>query len=160
MDGKLKEYADFLEQYVQLLSEQLLQEKDKREALLDNDPKRIEAVLQAQQAALMKLKNFEQKRIEMQDKLGFSGMSAEEMLKALESRGCEELGRLRTLFKKLRDTANEIKEFNKISTDYAKKQLKFIELLTQQDGGDGSDGIYGSQGSKEFKSGHTLEKTI
>ena len=160
MNGKIKEFIVFLEQYEQQLDDMLLQEKDKREALLGSDPKKIETVLQQQQAAMMKLKNLEQKRMDMQDELGFADMSAEEMLEALEKQGCEEVGKLRSMFKNLRDTVIQIRELNKISTEFAKKNLKFIELMAQQDSGEGSDGVYGAQGSKETRTGHTLEKMI
>lgn len=109
---------------------------------------------------MMKLKNLEQKRMDMQDELGFADMSAEEMLEALEKQGCEEVGKLRSMFKNLRDTVIQIRELNKISTEFAKKNLKFIELMAQQDSGEGSDGVYGAQGSKETRPGHTLEKMI
>lgn len=160
MNGKIKEFIDFLEQYKELLEDLMLREKDKREALLDNDPIKIETVLQQQQAAMMKLKNFEQRRMDMQAGLGFADMSAEEMLKALEHEGFEELSGLRSMFKNLRETAEQIKELNKFSIEFAKKNLKFIELMSQQDSGDSADGIYGAQGSKELRSGHTLEKMI
>jgi len=161
LNGKIKEFTDLLGQYEQLLGEMLLQEKDKRQALLDNEPKKIEAVLQQQQAAMMKLKKFEQKRMDMQAELGFAGMSGEELIGALEKQDCEKetLDRLRSTLRNLRDTAEQIKELNRISTELAKKSLKFIELM-QQGGGEGSDGTYGAQGPRDSKSGHTLEKMI
>lgn len=160
MNGKIKDYVDLLEQYKALCADLMLREKDKREALLHSDLKKIEAVLQQQQAGVMKLNNFEQRRMALQSELGFADMTAEEMLKALETDDSEAAKHLRLVYKELKGTVVQIKELNRISIEFAKKNLKFIELMSQPEDGSGSDGVYGAQGSKEARSGRSLEKMI
>lgn len=162
MKDKIKAYIDLLEQYKRLCADLTLREKDKREALLHNDLKRIESVLQQQQASVMKLKNFERRRMALQSEMGFADMTAEEMLKALGSKNSEEIRQLGSILKELKDTVVQIKDLNRISIEFANKNLKFIELMMQSENCDGDGGVYrpGAHGSKEARYGHSLEKMI
>jgi len=162
LDDKIKDYIELLEQYKQLCADLTLREKDKREALLHNDLKKIEAVLQQQQASVMKLKNFERRRMALQAEMGFADMTAEEMLKALGNADSEEIRTLSSIFRELKDTVVQIKDLNRISIEFANKNLKFIELMMQSENCDGDGGVYrpGAQSSKEVRYGHSLEKII
>jgi len=162
LKDKIQNYIVLLDQYKELCVDLMLREKDKREALLNNDLKKIESVLQNQQAAVMKLKNFEHRRMALQSELGFADVTAEDMLKALEHENPEDVRRLRSIFGELKSTAVQIQDLNRISVEFAKKNLKFINLMMQAESGDAADGVYspGIQSSKEVRYGHSLEKMI
>ena len=59
-------------------------EQEKRQALLSDDLSRLESMIQAQQAAIMKLESLEKQRMEAQENAGYHNLSADAILELLD----------------------------------------------------------------------------
>lgn len=127
---ELQNYIEMTEKCAQCCRELLDQEQEKRQALLGSDDKRLGAVLQAQQAAVMKLDGLEKRRIAAQSAAGFASKNAEEVLAGLPEGAEKE--RLGKLFDEMRRTARELKELNKTALNIARESLYLIEAVTGQ----------------------------
>ena len=83
MNQNIVEYKAVLEECLVECKKMLDFETEKRRALLDSDMNNLSAVLQSQQATMMKLENLEKKRISAQEKAGFSDMKAEDIIEKI-----------------------------------------------------------------------------
>lgn len=140
------------EQCAQLLEA----EQEKRQVLLDGDPAKLEPVLQAQQAQIMKLDQLEQKRAGAQRAAGFGDARADEVLAALDPGPARE--ELAALFGRLRSTAREVRELNRLSAEIAQMQLGVVERLL--DGGTAGGGLYGPGGKERAGSAGGFERQV
>ena len=135
MTQPMHEYAQYLIKYVDQCKVLLSHEQVKRQALLSNDIDGLEKLLQSQQADNMKLKNMEQRRMELQAAAGFSGQTAEEIISSL---GNSEEGQIfASILTELKNTVHEISELNTISMKIADSNLKMFDKLLhrEQEGG-------------------------
>ncbi len=106
------------------LDEMLGYERAKRQALLGNDEKTLDEMLQNQQACLMKLESVEKKRVRLQKEAGFGAMSADQILESMDP--SERKDMLEGLFRRLRESASELKELNKKAADIARSYLYIV----------------------------------
>lgn len=139
------EYIGFLEKYRDELVLALTNESEKRQALIDNDLERLEAMLQLQQAETMKLKSFEHKRLAIQEELGFEDYKAKEIVEAVDDSKVGE--RLGNLFKQIADLAVRIKKQNAMTIERAGENLKMLDAIVRSDY-DSNNNIYGPESGK------------
>ncbi len=157
MQDNIKKYKAVLEDCLVECRKMLDFETEKRRALLDSDMNNLSAVLQSQQATMMKLENLEKKRIAAQEKAGFSDMKAEEIIKKITDE--KEKQSFTSTVNELRTLVEEIQRLNKISIDIAKSNLKIANTILQQQSSDEA-GVYTSTGSNAKWSSSSFEEKI
>ena len=157
MQDNIKKYKAVLEDCLVECRKMLDFETEKRRALLDSDMNNLSAVLQAQQATMMKLENLEKKRIAAQEKAGFSDMKAEEIIEKITDE--KEKQRFTSTVNELRTLVEEIQRLNQISIDIAKSNLKIANTILQQQPNE-TTGVYTSTGSNAKWSSSSFEEKI
>lgn len=157
MQDNIKKYKAVLEECLVECKKMLEFETEKRRALLDSDMNNLSAVLQSQQATMMKLENLEKKRISAQEKAGFSDMKAEEIIEKIADE--KEKKSFTLTINELRTLVEEIQRLNKISIDIAKSNLKIANTILQQQSSDEA-GVYTSTGSNAKWSSSSFEEKI
>jgi hypothetical protein len=157
MQDNIKKYKAVLEDCLVECRKMLDFETEKRRALLDSDMNNLSAVLQSQQATMMKLENLEKKRIAAQEKAGFSDMKAEEIIEKITDE--KEKQSFTSTVNELRTLVEEIQRLNKISIDIAKSNLKIANTILQQQSSDEA-GVYTSTGSNAKWSSSSFEEKI
>ncbi len=157
MQDNIKKYKAVLEDCLVECRKMLDFETEKRRALLDSDMNNLSAVLQSQQATMMKLENLEKKRIATQEKAGFSDMKAEEIIEKITDE--KEKQSFTSTVNELRTLVEEIQRLNKISIDIAKSNLKIANTILQQQSSDEA-GVYTSTGSNAKWSSSSFEEKI
>jgi hypothetical protein len=157
MQDNIKKYKAVLEDCLVECRKMLDFETEKRRALLDSDMNNLSAVLQSQQATMMKLENLEKKRIVAQEKAGFSDMKAEEIIEKITDE--KEKQSFTSTLNELRTLVEEIQRLNKISIDIAKSNLKIANTILQQQSSDEA-GVYTSTGSNAKWSSSSFEEKI
>lgn len=138
----LKQYIEAVDQCRQQCAQMLTLEKEKRQALLKNEGKRIESVLKDQQAALMQLEALEKKRLQAHKALGFSEQDTAAQVVASLPDGPDKQ-KLDELIHALKECADELREQNKESLELARLDLKLAENLRAQAGEPTDAGLYG-----------------
>ena len=157
MNQNIVEYKAVLEECLAECKKMLDFEAKKRKALLDSDVNNLTAVLQAQQATMMKLENIEKKRIAAQEKAGFGKMKADEIIEKIEDK--EQKNSFTSTVNELRAIVEEIQSLNKISIDIAKSNLKIANTILQQQQADNT-GVYTSSGANANWSSSSFEEKI
>ena len=157
MQDNVKKYKAVLEECLVECKKMLDFETEKRRALLDSDMNNLSAVLQSQQATMMKLENLEKKRIAAQEKAGFSDMKAEEIIEKITDE--KEKQSFTSTVNELRTLVEEIQKLNKISIDIAKSNLKIANTILQQQPNE-TTGVYTSTGSNAKWSSSSFEEKI
>ena len=157
MNQNIVEYKAVLEECLVECKKMLDFEAKKRKALLDSDVNNLTAVLQAQQATMMKLENIEKKRIAAQEKAGFGEMKADEIIEKIEDK--EQKNSFTSTVNELRAIVEEIQSLNKISIDIAKSNLKIANTILQQQQADNT-GVYTSSGANANRSSSSFEEKI
>jgi hypothetical protein len=132
-------------------------ESDKRKALLESDINNLSAVLQSQQATMMKLENIEKRRIEAQEKAGFGEMKADEIIAKIDD--AEQKNSFTVAVNELRAIVEEIQRLNKISIDIAKSNLKIANTILQQQQSENA-GVYTSRGENANWASSSFEEKI
>lgn len=160
MNSQYNDYISLLTIYRDELLAALKNEREKRQALLDNEIGRIEAMLQVQQASAMKLRGFEAKRIALQAKLGLPDVRAKELLTAIGDQDAQKS--IDALFTEIADIAGEVREQNRQSLELANTNLKILDLILQGGSADEHNSFYGPENSRRnaYSAGNTLEETI
>ncbi len=157
MQDNVKKYKAVLEECLVECKKMLDFETEKRRALLDSDMNNLSAVLQSQQATIMKLENLEKKRISAQEKAGFSDMKAEEIIEKITDE--KEKQSFTSTVNELRTLVEEIQRLNRISIDIAKSNLKIANTILQQQPNE-TTGVYTSTGSNAKWSSSSFEEKI
>jgi len=103
-------------------------EQDKRQALLSDDYNRLESMIQAQQAAIMKLESLEKQRVQAQEKAGYHRLNADEIV-ALLDEGPEREALLEQITE-LKRTLEEIRQQNDKAMEIARANLQIYNTLT------------------------------
>ncbi len=156
--AKLDEFAEVTDKSIEHVLLMIELEKEKRQALLNQDMALLEGVLQRQQAMIMKSENLERARLEAQEKAGFHGLTGREVIDSMGDDSSR--AEFEAKFKKLRDSAKELQDLNKIGLEIANMNLKVFEAITgsaaisQQS----TPGTYGRRGSKKGGSTSFEEK--
>jgi hypothetical protein len=127
MTTEYNDFISFLEKYRDELIVALSAEHEKRQALICSDIEKLESMLRVQQAETMKLKSFEEKRVEMQAKLGFGSFRAKEIIAAVDD---EEVSRiLGKLFLEIVESINKIKQQNKVAIELANTNIRILDKI-------------------------------
>lgn len=150
----LEAFADFLEKFRDELKTALANESEKRRALAGGDPKRLEAMLQLQQAETMKLQNLEQKRLSLQKELGYDGLTARELAAAVKEQSAGP--RIAGLLDEISSLVTDLKEQNARAIELANGSLKIMEQAVASAGIDPQHGLY----TPETAKGGTYSKDI
>jgi flagellar biosynthesis/type III secretory pathway chaperone len=136
-------------------------EQEKRQALLADDMDRLEAMLQSQQAAIMKLESLEKQRLAAQERAGYDHMTAAEILAVLQEG--PEKQELAQQTAELRETLAGIRYHNEKALEITRANLQMINTLaTGQEQKQQQPGIYrpGQDGGAKWQSGSSFEKKI
>ena len=157
MQDNVKKYKAVLEDCLVECKKMLDFETEKRRALLDSDINNLGAILQSQQATMMKLENLEKKRIVAQEQAGFNEMRADEIIEKITDE--EEKKSFTETLNELRAIVEEIQRLNQISIDIAKSNLKIANTILQQQPID-ETGVYTSTGSNAKWASSSFEEKI
>ncbi|MCL2121451.1 MAG: flagellar protein FlgN [Clostridiales bacterium] len=134
-------------------------EQEKRQALLSDDLTRLENMIQAQQAAIMKLESLEKQRMEAQEKAGYHQLSAEEIIELLDE-GMEK-DVLTKQVGELKQTLGEIRHHNGKAMEIARSNLQIVNSLATGKEKKERQGLYrpGSAGEWRTDSSSTSFET-
>jgi hypothetical protein len=105
-------------------------EQEKRQALLSDDMDRLEAMIQTQQASIMKLESLEKQRLDAQERAGFGNMPAVEILSKMHDG--PEKAELTRHVGDLKQTLEDIRFHNEKSLEIARANLNLISALTSK----------------------------
>ena len=159
----MSEFATFLtatERCVAQCKSMLAFEQEKRQALLADDLTRLESMIQAQQAAIMRLESLEKQRMEAQEKAGYNTMRADEILELLDE-GPEKDALARHVIE-LKQTMDDIRYQNDRAMEIARANLQIVNTLVA--GGDQKErqGVYRPKqdGGASFQQGSSFETKI
>ncbi|MEM1485295.1 hypothetical protein V6615_10510 [Oscillospiraceae bacterium PP1C4] len=116
-------FFEFMETYTEFFESMVSVEKEKLEALLSFQLKKIEQAISAGQANAMKLENYEKKRMELQVQAGFAEATFQEIIDSIDG----ELKKvLENLLRRMNNAVQEIKFYNGKSMGLAKINLQSI----------------------------------
>lgn len=158
MNESMLSYREAVKQVKNQLRTMLETEQEKRSALLNHEIDKLEALLQAQQAMVMKLETLEKKRVAAQEAAGFGGKTADELLEILPE---EEKACFVPLLRELTETAQQLRELNAVSLDIADTELRLIGQFDEPAAG-GRHGPYQMDGSvnRSVHHGSAFEEKI
>ena len=159
----MSEFATFLsatERCVNQCKTMLEFEQEKRQALLSDDLDRLESMIQAQQAAIMKLESLEKMRLEAQESAGYHRMTADEILELLDDGPDRET--LARQMAELRQTMEEIRYHNNKAMEIARANLQIVNILATGKEQRDPQGVYKPKtaGSSNWQGGSSFEKKI
>lgn len=128
-----QDYINFMEEYTEFLEHMIMDEKEKLAALSSRNLPRIEHSISVSQANAMKMENNEIKRITLQNKAGFEGLSFRELI---EQAAPLEKSWLTQLFTRFEKSVQEIRFHNDKSMQVARDGMMQIDptmILPGQD---------------------------
>ena len=155
----LEAYISVTQKTVEQICDMIEIEREKRQALLNQNMEALDGVLQRQQAMLMQTENLERKRIALQAAAGFEGLTASEVLEKLPESA--EKVELKLIFAQLKDKSELLKELNQTALDIANNNLNIYERVTH-DVQEKARGTYRPDGRKGTgkASGASFEEKI
>lgn len=103
-------------------------EQEKRQALLRQEAEKIESLVQAQQAMVMKLDSLEKKRITAQRDAGLADKNVNQILESVDS---QTQMALRPSLEKLSDVALHLQNLNRASMEIASTELKLMDQASR-----------------------------
>ena len=152
MDKHLEEFLQATDRCTEQLQEMLPLEQEKYQALISDDVLHMEEMVQAQQAAIMKLKNLEAARMDCQQKAGFGHQSADEILESIPQ---EDRAVFVETFVRLRNSAQELRLCNEKAMEIARASALFWQSLDSGIKPPVADKVtYGSKGNAPAKIGN------
>ena len=125
--NELQPFLTATERCVAQCKTMLTFEQEKRQALLSDDLTRLESMIQAQQAAIMKLESLEKQRMEAQEKAGYHRLSADEILELLDDGPDKDI--LARQVGELKQTLEEIRYHNEKAMEIARANLQIVNTL-------------------------------
>ena len=124
---QFSDFVQLLNDYIALFDSLTQIEQEKLMAAKKNRVSFVEEAMKQEQAYILKLKGFDQKREQMQQSLGFASMSFQEILNAVSSEEKEVLLPLFHLFKErislLQEVSNNAKAIIEINLHTIQKTL-------------------------------------
>ena len=156
----MDEFIIFLGRYRDELKTALQNESEKRRALMGGDPKKLEAMLQLQQAETMELQNLEQKRLDKQRQLGYEGFTAQQLIEAVQNETQKK--QLTAVLGDITELAIGLQEQNRLSIELANTNLKLMEQVAISAGIDTKHGIYSPETAKggTYSGDSSFEKMV
>ena len=158
----MSEIAEFLtatQRCVTQCKSMLEFEQEKRQALLSDDLDRLEDMIQAQQAAIMKLESLEKQRMEAQAKAGYHSLTAAEIIELLEDSPDRET--LERQVNELRQTLEDIRYQNGRSLEIARANIQIINTLATGKEQKTGQGVYKKgQTNTNWQSSSSFDKKM
>ena len=138
----------------------LVLEQEKRQALLADDLSRLEGMIQAQQASIMKLESLEKQRVEAQDKAGYHNLKADEILELLDEGPEKET--LQQHVGSLKQSMEEIRYHNDKALEIARANLQMFNTLAKGTEEPDKQAVYRPKQAygTSFQSGSSFNKNI
>lgn len=125
----LQEYAAFLETYTKTFEAIVQDEQFRLSALINHDLSAIEKSISNQQANQLRLQNMEERRMELQEEMGFSEATLAQMITMYEG---QERRCLEGLYDRARDAIMLIKNYNQKSNELIQMNLQLIHGNTSK----------------------------
>lgn len=122
------ELFNFFEEYAEFLEKLNSDEEEKLSSLLSNSIERIEHAISVGQANAKQMENMERRRIRLQEKAGYAGMTFSEII---ESAPDEERVGLEALLHRVITLAENIQFQNKKSMGVARDNLHIMNLAPE-----------------------------
>jgi len=135
-------------------------EQEKRQALLSDDLSRLESMIQAQQAAIMRLESLEKQRMEAQERAGYHNLSADAILELLDDGPDKDT--LARQVGELRQTLEEIRYQNDRAMEIARANLQIVNSLTAGKEQKERQGVYkpGQAGKAGWQTGSSFDQKM
>lgn len=147
------EYFGFMNSYLSFFENVKEKEREKMQALLSNDLKRIESSMQEHQTNIKKIELLEKQRRELSDRLGFGEKDFREITELFEG---EERNSLASIRIKLQNTVKSIRYLNKKSEEIATMQLNYYgELAAAEEAH-----MYNAKGKPEVAGANLLNAKV
>jgi len=158
--SELSSFLTATERCVAQCKNMLAFEQEKRQALLADDLTRLESMIQAQQAAIMKLESLEKQRMDAQEKAGYHSLNAEEILELLDDGPDKEI--LTRQVGELKQTLEEIRYQNDKAMEIARTNLQIINTLATGKEQNDRQGVYRPKqsGGTQWQQGPSFETKI
>lgn len=121
----------FFEEYAKFFEDILGDEKKKLQALVNGELKEIEHTISIQQANEKRIQNMEKKRMELQQSLGFSNQSFQQVI---DSFAGEQQKHLHDLYARIGSALSEVKFYNQKGMDVATTNLHLFGDKKIQEG--------------------------
>jgi hypothetical protein len=125
-----QQYFSFMSEYAGFLEAMVDTEKEKLDALLSNQLKRIEHSVSCQQAVSMQIENYEKRRLQLQKQAGFGDITFHEMIERVDP---EEQEKLKEIFGRMRKAAEEVKFLNEKSMKLVKANMQVLNSSVPSD---------------------------
>lgn len=146
---KYTKLKTFMDEYILLFDEVKQHEKNKMQALLSNDLKKIESAMQIYQTDIKKIEIAEKQRRELSQELGFGEMDFGEIAKSFDGDNRYRLLKMRS---ELQCTVRNIQYLNKKSMEIANMQLSYYnDLANAQEAH-----MYNAKGKSEIAGANLL----
>lgn len=119
-----EEFLGFIEEYTDFLQQMVKDENEKLSALQSRELSRIEHSITTAQANAKKLENYEAKRVKLQQRLGYEGMSFREIIEQAPE---DQQAWLGLMFDRFERNVNEIRFRNDKSMAVARDSMMDID---------------------------------
>ncbi len=150
---------EFMTEYAGFLKETEKKEKEKLSALLSNDVKHIEKVMNEYQFIITKIENYEKKRTALFESENLGNMTFREVINEFSG---EENKNLRIIHAEISSLVENIKQFNKKSLEIANLNLNIMTELNLEGKNVSDAECYNRNGIRNsgIKNNSLLSKTI
>lgn len=123
---KYYEFYNFMDEYTTFFEGVASKEEDKMKALLSNDLENLELVLSEHQSMTMRVEQYEKRRSELQERLGFGNASFCEIIDMFSNEQREELKALYTRFEV---AVHNTKHYNGRALEVALMNLRIMDSM-------------------------------
>lgn len=151
--SRFDEYLGFMKRYLSFFEVVKDNERNKMEALLSNDLKKIESAMSQHQSDVKKIEILEKQRRELSIELGFGERDFKQVCELFEGEEKKVLSDLRA---SLQNTVKNIKYLNKKSIEIANMQLYYYGELAA----DEEAHLYNAKGKPEVAAANLLNKQV
>lgn len=131
MGQQAERFCSFMEEYAAFMGEMAAQEDQKYSALISNDLARMDKAIAQQQSTLKRLEKLEERRMALQEELGWQDLTFAQVLEQLGEDPRRE--QLEELFAQTSRTLEQIRYSNDKSMSFAKMSLQVNHLLAPED---------------------------
>lgn len=121
-----KEFFSFMNEYADLFEGVAIKEEQKFKALYSRDLTKIDDILIAHQKNEKLVTEYENKRIELNKKLGFGDKTFKEII---DGESGEQKAELLVIYNRLNNSVKTTKLYNEKSLEFAKMNLDIIEEI-------------------------------
>lgn len=127
MNENQSKMKEFLEEYLRVFEGILQDEQEKLRNFVSFELDKINESISKQQANEMRVSNIEKRRMDLQKKLGYDGMTFKQIIDTFE-----EKKEMQDLYDKINAVVNEVRFYNQKAMDIAKGQLSLYDALKDE----------------------------